>query len=293
LSRNKDRLGGTQNISAGATPPPVTQNENTNDGAAPFSFVVPTTFVELPSKGRYYPENHPLCNQETVEIRHMTAKEEDILTSRALLKKGIALDRVIQNLLVNKGINADYLLSGDRNAIVIAARIAAYGPDYETKVTCPACNASQEYSFNLVDAEAHEGEVSDALEVTDNGDGTFEVQLPVTEVYATFRLLTGLDERKILNAATDRKKKTANKGLENNVTMQLSNILVAVNGDNSPAAKKYLIENIPSMDSRHLRFAHRMVTPNVELAETFTCSECDFTQEMEVPLTADFFWPKR
>jgi len=286
LSRNRDRLGGTQDKSAGAAAPP-TQNSNT-DGA-PFSFVVPTTFVELPSKGRYYPEEHPLHNEETIEIKHMTAKEEDILTSRALLKKGVALDRVIQNLIINKNINSDYLLTGDRNAIVIAARIAAYGAEYDTKVTCPACSANQEYSFNLVDAESQEGTASENLEVEDNGDGTFEVELPMTKVNVTFKLLTGMDEKRAISMVTNRKNK---KGIENNVTTQLSSIVVSVNGDSSLGARKYLIENMPSMDSRHLRLAHRLATPNVDLAETFTCAECDFTQEMEVPLTADFFWPK-
>ena len=290
MSRNSERLGGTQDMNAGANPP-VTQDNN-NSGNA-FSFVIPTNFVELPSKGKYYPEGHPLHNEETIEIRHMTAKEEDILTSKALLKKGVALDRVIQNLIVDKGINADHLLTGDRNAIVIAARVAAYGADYETKVTCPACGVNQEYSFNLVDAETHEGHAAEALEVVDNNDGTFEVELPMTKVNVTFKLLTGVDEKRIINIATDRKNRAKNKGVENNVTTQLSSILVAVNGDRSIQAMRYLIDNMPSMDSRHLRFAHRTATPNVELAETFTCSDCDFTQEMEVPLTADFFWPKR
>ena len=288
MSRNRDRLGGTQDINTGAGTPPT---QNTNDQGGSFSFVVPTTFVELPSRGKYYVETHPLHNADTIEIKHMTAKEEDILTSRALLKKGVALDRVIQNLIVDKSINADYLLTGDRNAIVIAARIAAYGAEYETKVACPACDATQEYSFNLIEAKSHEGEASDNLEVVDHGDGTFEVELPMTKVNVTFKLLTGMDEKRVIEYATSRKGKT--KGVENNVTTQLASIIVAVNGDSSGAARKYLIENMPSMDSRHLRFAHRVATPNVELAETFTCAECDFTQEMEVPLTADFFWPKR
>ena len=279
-------------MTTGATAP-----ASPNTGAPPaqtFSFVVPTTFVDLPSKGRYYPEGHALHRQDTIEIKHMTAKEEDILTSRSLLKKGVALDRVIQNLIIDKSIAPERLLVGDRNAIIIAARIAAYGSDYETKVNCPSCGASQNYCFDLIDAESTESEVSDSMGVIDNENGTFDVTLPVTELSVTFRLLTGADEKIIINNASNNKKKAAsNRGLENNVTGHLNAIICAVNGDTTPQAKKYLIENIPSMDSRHLRFAHQKATPNVELSETFTCSECDFEQEMEVPLTADFFWPKR
>ena len=274
--------------------PPSATPSTSAPAQQPFSFVVPTTFVDLPSKGRYYPPDHPLHMQDTIEIKHMTAKEEDILTSRALIKKGVALDRVIQNLILNDSINSDRLLVGDRNAIVIAARIAAYGADYETKVNCPSCGASQNYCFDLIAAESTDSEISDDMNVTDNQNGTFDVVLPVTQLTVTFRLLTGIDEKGIINNFSQNKKKAAaNKGLENNITTHLNSIIVAISGDSSPNAKKYLIDNLPSMDSRHLRFAHQMATPNVELSETFTCSECDFEQEMEVPLTSDFFWPKR
>ena len=103
------------------------------------SFVVPTEFVDLPSAGRFYPPSHPLHNKEHVEIKYMTAKEEDILTSQSLLEKGLALDRLISNLLVNKKINVDSLLVGDKSAILIAARSSGYGADYETDVGCPSC----------------------------------------------------------------------------------------------------------------------------------------------------------
>ena len=86
---------------------------------------------------------------DTVEIKQMTAKEEDILTSRALLRSGVAIDRVIQSILMNKRINADSLLVGDRNAILIAARVSGYGNEYNTTVACPACGTTQEYSFDL------------------------------------------------------------------------------------------------------------------------------------------------
>ena len=289
MSRNRDRLGGTQDINAGEIAAAATPTTS-----QPFSFVVPTTFVDIPSKGIYYPVGHPLHQQDTIEIKHMTAKEEDILTSRSLLKKGVALDRVIKNLIIDQSINADHLLVGDRNAIIIAARIAAYGANYETSVTCPACNATQNYCFDLVDAKMNHSSISDEMDVIDIGNGTFDVKLPVTDLTVTFRLLTGADEKSIISRVTSRKNKTNNnKGIENNVTSHLDSIIVAVAGDTTLQAKKYLIDNIPSMDSRHLRLAHQMATPNIELSETFACAECDFEQEMEVPLGADFFWPKR
>ena len=156
MSRNKNRVGGTQ--PEDANPPPQQLMDDGDSPTSGFSFVVPTEFVELPSKGRFYDESHPLHGSETLEIRHMTAKEEDILTSRALLKQGVALDRVIQSLIVDQSVKADHLLVGDRNALIIATRIAGYGSEYSTQVACPACGTAQDYSFYLHELETYTGD---------------------------------------------------------------------------------------------------------------------------------------
>ena len=285
MSRNKGRSGGAQQPDT-SPPPQVLQGEPSG-----FSFVVPTEFVELPSGGELYPEGHPLHGESTIEIRQMTAKEEDLLTSRTLLKKGVALDRVLANLIVDKRIDGDSLLVGDRNAIIIAMRVSGYGNDYNTKVTCPACNETQEFNFDLNEANIYHGETEkEGWDITDNGNGTFDLVLPKTQVTVTFRLLTGKDEKALFSGMEqDRKRKT----YEQTVTRQLVNTVVAVNGDNSPEAINYLINNIPSLDSRHIRLAYRFVAPNVDLTQHFECSECDYAQDMEVPLSADFFWPDR
>mgnify|MGYP003110711315 CR=1 FL=1 len=284
MARNRDRLG-TRAPTDEAPPSNMLQ-----DNQPGFSFVVPTDFVELPSQGRYYPENHPLHGQQNIEIKQMTAKEEDILTSRTLLRKGIALDRVIQSVILDKRINPDTVLVGDRNAIIVAMRIAGYGSDYTTKVVCPACQTSQEHTFYLHEASIYRGEDSEGLGVTDNKNGTFDVLLPRTKVTVTFKLLTGQDEKQLLKAMEGARKR---KAAEKTITTQLRSMIVAVNGDNSPEAIKYLIDNIPSMDSRHLRLAYRLSTPNVDLTQTFECAECGHEGDMEVPLTAEFFWPNQ
>ena len=283
MSRNKERTGAQ--IADTSPPPQVMQQDAAVEG---FSFVVPTEFVELPSQGKYYPDGHPLHGVTSIEIKQMTAKEEDILTSRTLLKKGVALDRVIQNIIVNKNINPDSLLVGDRNAIVIACRVSGYGNDYTTKVTCPNCTESEDYSFNLHEAEVFTGGDLEAAGITDNGNGTFDLKLPRTQVTATFRLLTGADEKVFLSGVErDRKSKSH----EKNITRQLVNTVIAVNGDSSADAINYLVANIPSVDSRHIRLAYRIVAPNIDLTQHYECGSCDYEQEMEVPLTADFFWP--
>lgn len=275
MSRNRDRLGGSQHQD---TQPPAQTGG--------FSFVVPTEFVELPSQGRFYSPGHPLHGQDSIEIRQMTAKEEDLLTSRTLLKKGVALDRVIESLIVNKSIDPDSLLVGDRNAIIIATRVSGYGHMYETKVNCPNCGTNQEYSFDLNHANIYDGSDARDLGVRTNEDGTFNVTLPRTNVDVQFRLLNGRDEKAFLNGMqSDKKAKT-----EKNITRQLATIVVSLNGDTSMQAKQYFIDNVPSLDSRHLRLAYRLAAPNVDLTQQFQCIECSHEQEMEVPLSADFFW---
>ena len=272
--------------SSGPPPQVMTQGQNEN----PFSFIVPTEFVELPSRGLFYPPNHPLHNQETIEVKQMTAKEEDLLTSRALLKKGLALDRVISSIIVNKNINPNTLLVGDRNAILIAARVSGYGNSYETNVTCPNCSTVNKHMFDLNDLEIYHGDAVDSSEVTQNEDGTFTTILPRIKVEATFRLLSGNDEKNLLNQVENARKKRQE---ENSVTRQLRQIVVAVNGDTQQQNINYVIDNMPSSDARHLRLMYKLTAPDIDMTQDFTCSNCGHEQDMEVPLTADFFWPDR
>lgn len=283
MARNKERTGARQVH----TDPPAPLMQDNSGG---FSFVVPTEFIDLPSEGKFYPEGHPLHGQTTLEIKQMTAKEEDLLTSRALLKKGIALDRLLSSVIVNKSIDPNSLLVGDRNAILIATRVSGYGSEYRTKVTCPACGANQEYSFDLNSANIYNGDEITPEEATRNEDGTYTTTLPRTKVEVTFRLMTGTDERVLLKQVENARKKRQS---ENSITRQLKQIVIAVNGDTTQQSINYAVENMPSMDARHLRLAYKLATPNIDLTQTFECNECDYDQEMEVPLTADFFWPDR
>ena len=285
MSRNNPERLGTNVQDAGGTPPNV-QHEAENT----FTYVVPTEFVELPSKGKYYPPGHPLNGQEYVELRHMTAKEEDILTSRTLLKQGVALDRVLGNVLINKQINLDSLLIGDKNAMIVAARVSAYGSEYETAVGCPSCGTTSKYSFNLNETSVATGEDASSLGVSMSENKTFLVDLPVTNIQIEFRLLTGADEKQILKGTeADRRSKSG----ERNVTRQLKQFILSVNGANDRNSINQLVDNLPTMDARHLRLAYKLVSPNIDLTQHYVCSACDHEQEMEVPLTADFFWPDR
>ena len=146
MSRNNSRMGLPPESPMEPTAPPHENPSSIgNSPGGAFEWNIPTYFVKLPTQGRYYPEGHPCHNRDTIEIRYMTAKEEDILTSENLLKEGVAINRAVQNMVLDKSINLQDLLIQDRNALTVAARITGYGPEYETKVRCPSCTIGQCY----------------------------------------------------------------------------------------------------------------------------------------------------
>jgi len=265
-----------------STPPPTEEVKNLH-------FVTPTDFVELPSRGQYYQEGHPLCGQEHIEIRQMTAKDEDILTSGALLKKGIAIERLVENLIVDKNIRVEDLLVGDKNAILITARISAYGALYETKIKCPFCDHFSNYEFNLEEVKVDYGEAdAETAELTQNK--TFLITLPASNAQVEVRLLTGVDEQKYMFMLQQHKKHNLNQAT---VTDQMKMFVVAVNGVYDPSQISSFIDNMPAKDSRHLRNTYSKISPNIDLTQDFSCLYCNSETKLEVPLTADFFWPKQ
>ena len=118
-----------------------------------FGWEVPVSSVPVPSQGKVYPVNTALHGVDTLDIKAMTAHEEDILTSRALIKKGMVISYLIKSCLIDKTIDADNLLVGDRNALMISIRITGYGSDYGAKVSCPECDHVSPQRFNLTDLE--------------------------------------------------------------------------------------------------------------------------------------------
>ena len=267
---------------------PVTTS-NTN---SPLTFSTPTDFVELPSKGIYYAEGHPLHNEEVIEIRYMTAKDEDILTSQSLLKKGIAIDRLLQNVIVDRNIKIEDLLIGDKNAVIIACRKTGYGSIYETQATCPGCSTTAIHSFDLECLTVSSGGSEGSADVTSQEDtGTFLITTPISNVRVELKLLTGQDENYLSQLAANKRKGNLP---ESGLTDQLQRIIVSVNGHTDLTTLRSFVENMPAKDSRYIRQVYEQITPNIDLAQGFTCESCGYeTDRMEVPFTATFFWPKR
>ena len=283
---NLDRVGEVHDRQS--DPPPMNNN---SEGFNPLSFVAPTEFVELPSKGAFYPEGHPLHQKETIEIRYMTAKDEDILSSRTLLKKGIAIERFMQNIVVDKKINVKDMLVGDRNAIIIAARVSGYGAAYETQIACPQCGAQARQNFDLSKKTVIESVFDiEGLDLTNNEDGTFTTTMPYSKFKICFKLLTGEDEVFMTQSATNKRKKKVSETI---LTDQYRRMIHSIEGHTGRDIIGKYIDNMPTLDSRHLKACYKAASPDIKIIEDFECSSCGYEQELEVPFGADFFWPDR
>jgi hypothetical protein len=286
MSRNTGRTKSTSPAPAQAVKPAATQTTG-------LSYVTPTEFVELPSRGQFYSADHPLHNQETIELRFMTAKDEDILTSQALLKNGLAIERLVSNLIVDKSINPNDLLIGDKNALLLAARVSGYGADYTIQVSCPSCGTAQSHTFDLTAFENNEGiqpdENSDSgVAATDNG--TFTAVLPLSGYTAEFRLYTSQDEKDNIQSSA---KKTKHNLADSASTDLLKVLIVSVNGITDRVEVNNFIDIMPAQDAKHIRGCLQVVSPSVDMTQSCECSSCGNVADMEVPFTAEFFWPKR
>ena len=260
--------------------------------ASPAAFQVPTELVDIPSAGKFYPQGHPLHEKTTVEIKYMTAKEEDILTNVSLIKKGIVLDRLLKSVMLND-LNPEDLLIGDKNALLIAARITGYGPDYNTRVTCPSCTVSTEYTFDLSEVMEPEDSMEFIMELHKaelTNNGTFLVTLPKTGIQVEVRPMNGHDEKRLVKWA---EKKRKNKMDESPVTDQMKTYITSVNGIDDRVYINSFVDTMPAIDARSLRLAYSKLVPDINLNQQFDCSECGQESRMEVQVNTDFFWPGR
>ena len=288
MRNNEDRLSSSPSSDDSAALTEATKSTPSQGG---LSFAVPTEFVELPSRGKLYPPEHPLHNEESVEIKFMTAKEEDILTSKALIRKGLAIDRMLESIIVNKNIKVDELILGDKNALIVAARISGYGSEYEISVQCPSCEEKVRHTFDLSKLEHSEQDFdSIGVEITENN--TFKSSLYKLKNVVEFRLLTGKDELATLHEMEMKKKNKVKTMLDSNATSQLKRAVVSVDGITDRVQISRFIDNLPALDARYLRGLIKKVTPEVDMSQTFECASCGHEEEMEVPFTVEFFWPK-
>ena len=243
----------------------------------------PTEMVTLPSKGYFYPENSPLSKGE-VEMKYMTAREEDIITSPNLLKQGIAIDKLLEALIVDKKVDISELLIGDKNAIIVGARILAYGKMYDF-VTFNDVGEEVEATVDLTTLKDKEIDF-DKLPPNVN---EFPFVLPNSKREVTVRFLTHRDEKEIVREATALKKVSST--VVKTMTSRMKRLIASVDGNSEKAyVNEFVDKELLSVDALELRKYLNSINPDINLTTVTTFPDGD-EQEVAVEITAQFFWP--
>jgi len=234
----------------------------------------PTETIELPSKGLVYPENNPLSSGK-VEMKYMTAREEDILTNQSYIKSGVVLDKLLQSLVVDKNINIDDLIIGDKNALLIASRVLGYGSKYAVIIRGEEVNIdlslldNKEIDYNSIE----------------KGKNEFTYTLESTGTVLTYKLLTGKDEKSIEREIAGLKKIKSDASPE--LTTRLKHMILSVDGSTEKKDVRDFVDNyFLARDSRAFREHIKNTQPDVNLNVTL-----DSGEEVAIPIGLSFFWP--
>ena len=249
--------------------------------AAPIN-TFPTEQIDLPSGGKIYGKDSPLSGGK-IEIKYMTAKEEDILTSANLIKKGIVIDRLLDSLIVTPGISSNNLIMGDKNAIMVAARILAYGSEYQVTYKAPGDEENNEYTFDLSDVDYKK--LPDNVDYSNN---SFEFKLPLSKNVITFKILNGFEEK-----GMEQEMKGMSKiGSSKLVTSRLKRQILSIDGNDDRAFINGFVENILARDSLSLREYINDVTPDIDMTQYIDNEEGE-SVKVDIPMTVNFFWPTK
>lgn len=244
--------------------------------------------VDLPSKGLCYPKSNVLSSG-VVNLRYMTAKEEDILSNQQLIQKGVVIDKLLKALIADD-INYDELLIGDRDALIMAARILGYGASYDVELQCNHCGEKLVKTidlFSLKDIEIDTALLNDINE--------YQFELPKSKKVITFKLLTVAADKLIneeLKAINTLNKKINKKDADTTeLTTRLKHVIIAVDGKKDQKIIRDFVDNMLAFDSLAFRKHLKLITPAVNRDIEYICDACDCVNTTSLPMTVHFFWP--
>ena len=237
----------------------------------------PSEEVTLPSKGLLYPEGSPL-RKGVIKMKYMTAKEEDILTNPNLIENGTVIDKLLQSLIVTP-IDYNTLLTGDKNAVLVVARVLGYGADYEFDYK------GESISIDLTSVK--DKEIDESLVV--EGKNEFHFTLPTSKTEITFKFLTHADERKIEQELKGLKK--LNKTMTSDVTTRMKHIITSIDGDyEQKTVREFVDYKFLARDARELRNYIDKIQPDVDLSHDYE-DEKGNIKKINIPVGVRFFWP--
>lgn len=249
-------------------------------------YAFPTEVLSLPSKGLLYPKDHPLSSGQ-IDVKYMTAKEEDILTSTNLIEKGLVIDRVLESVIADPDVKLDDLFIGDKNALMVGTRVLGYGKEYVVEITDPDTGLEVEHSFDLT-AMKHTKFNS---KLFTPGENKFEYTLPNSKRKLEFKLLTHKDERAIDSELKAIEKLTKVTGVDKTLTTRLKKQLISVDGETDVMKINDFVDNqFLSLDTREYRKYVETITPDVEFKLEYK-SQIGELHTVEVPMGVRFFWP--
>jgi hypothetical protein len=265
-------------IQRGGTPmtPPQTQHKG---------FDFPTQVISLPSEGKVYSQSNPLSSGK-IEIKYLTAKEEDILADRNLINKGIVLDKLLESIVVQAGVNTDDLVVGDKNAIYLAARVLGYGPGYDVEITDPFSGERQKVTIDLTAVQTKDIDFSLL-----SPENRYSFELP-SGTKIVFKLLTHKDEKDINNEIKALERLTKGKAVSSEVTTRLKYMIVSVN-DNSDRGyvNGWVSNQFLAKDVKAFRSYIKEISPDLDMKFQFTSDITGETEALDIPFGIDFFYP--
>jgi hypothetical protein len=247
-------------------------------------FKTPTQPLDLPSKGLLYPETSPLSSG-IVDLYLPTALHEDILTNRNYIQQGVVLDKFLQSIIASK-VNYDELLVGDKNAILVGARILAYGSKYTFKYIDPVTKVQEDVTVDLADLKDKEVDWS----LFTKGVNEFDFLLPMSKATITFKLLSHKDENNIEGELKGLQK--INKNVTSDITVRLYHTIVAVNGNRDQKQIRDFVKAMPMRDSQELRKYMSTISPDIDMKFDFVRGNGEVVEGLTLPMTVDFFWPE-
>ena len=247
----------------------------------------PTEIIELPSRGKVYPEGHPL-SKGTIEIKYMTAKEEDILASQNLIRRGVVLDKLFESVVVEKGLDIGDIFIGDKNAILLATRVLGYGKDYQVEVTDPFTMEPQKITIDLSKVQIKEVDATSL-----NSDNLYDIELPISKKTIKIRLLTHKDELGI-NADIQAMNRLS-KGkdvVSQDVSTRLRYMIQEVDGNTERGfINKWVQNNLLARDSRAIRNFVKEISPDLDLKYEFVSDITGEKEALDIPFGVGFFYP--
>ena len=247
----------------------------------------PTEVIDLPSKGMLYPKENPLSSGK-VEIKYMTAKEEDILTSANLITQGTVLDKLFESIIPDKSIKIGDMLIGDKNAIMLGARILGYGKEYQIEISDPDSGLTKEIMVDLSEMKFRKIKYS----LFDSGENKFTLELPNSKRVIEFKLLTHKDEMEIDTSIKALRSITKVTGVSPELTTRLKQQLISVDGDSSnKRINKFVDNEFLALDSREFRSYVKSIAPDIDMSTEYI-SGIGEPHMVDIPIGVTFFWPK-